>query len=72
MELFHVDQSLVRTYFHALHAKVTFLMVNVGKTVDPVKSAVWTDIITLAALAAPDRNYKTISFFHQNRLMCES
>jgi hypothetical protein len=54
MDLFHVDQSLVRTYFHAFHAKITFFVVNIYKTVDPVKCPIETNILTFTAFAATD------------------
>jgi hypothetical protein len=50
--LFHVDQCLIRAYFYAFHTKVTFLMININKTVDPVKSPIRANILTFAAFAA--------------------
>jgi hypothetical protein len=47
-------------------------VINIDKTVDPVKCSVRTDILTFATFTAADRYDKTFTFSHLNCLMCES
>ncbi len=69
---FYIDQSLVRTYLYAFHAKITFFMIHISKTIYSVKCTIGANIFTFTTFSTSNGYNKTVSFFHQNKLTSES